>query len=144
VVDDLPPLAQLYRSLTLLEADAYGPSDQLVTPEDRLAQARAAAQALGDILGALLGLAVDTDADSVRAALTIPPSHGGTPGEPAAARGEAEPPTPDSDAATSVAALHRVLLTAAAETAAAYLPTTAGPVQHGAGTASTASGKGHP
>jgi hypothetical protein len=70
VVGDLPALAQLYRSLTLLEAYAYGPTDQLVEPAELLAQARTAAQALGDILGALLGLAVDSDADTVRAVLT--------------------------------------------------------------------------
>ena len=38
VVGELPPLGQLYRSLTLLEAYAYGPTDQLVEPEQLLAQ----------------------------------------------------------------------------------------------------------
>jgi hypothetical protein len=34
VVDELPPLAQLYRGLTLLEAYAYGPTEQVVEPEN--------------------------------------------------------------------------------------------------------------
>jgi hypothetical protein len=44
VVDELPPLAQLYRGLTLLEAYAYGPTDQFVGPDDLLAQARTGAR----------------------------------------------------------------------------------------------------
>jgi hypothetical protein len=130
VVGELPPLGQLYRSLTLLEAYAYGPTDQLVEPEELLAQARTAGQALGDILGALLGLALDADADTVRAVLTSLPHQIGAAGdEPAATTPQpvtADDPVPaDADVTASIHAVHRDLLAAAADTVTAYLPTAA-------------------
>ena len=130
VVSELPPLGQLYRSLTLLEAYAYGPTDQLVESEELLAQARTAGQALGDILGALLGLALDTDADTVRAVLTSLPNQIGAVGdEPAATTPQPvtdHDPTPvDGDVTASIHAVHRDLLAAAADTVTAYLPTAA-------------------
>jgi hypothetical protein len=89
VVGDPPPLGQLYRSLTLLEAYAYGPTDQLVEPEQLLAQARTAGQALG----ALLGLALDTDADTVRAVLTsLPHQIGAADDDPQRERRHPSPP----------------------------------------------------
>jgi hypothetical protein len=126
VVGDLPPLAQLYRSLSLLEAYAYGPTDQLVEPDELLAQASTAAHALGDIFGALLGLAVDTDADTVHAALTRQTNRtGATDGEPAppAPPADADAGTPATDAITYIHALHERVLTAAAQMVTAYLPT---------------------
>jgi len=127
VVGELPPLGQLYRSLTLLEAYAYGPTDQLVEPEQLLAQARTAGQALGDILGALLGLALDTDADTVRAALSsLPHEIGAADDEPAASTPPpvtADDPTlVDADVTASIHAVHRDLLAAAADTVTATCP----------------------
>jgi hypothetical protein len=130
VVGNLPPLAQLYRSLTLLEAHAYGPTDQLVEPGELLAQASTAAHALGQMFGTLLGLALDTDidADTVRAALTRPIDRIDT------IDGELVPPTPPvhtgapaPDAIASVRTLHHQVLTAAAQTVGAYLPTAPAP-----------------
>jgi hypothetical protein len=130
VVGDLPPLAQLYRSLTLLEAYAYGPTDQLVESDELLAQARTAGQALGDILGALYGLALDTDADTVRAVVTSQSSQIGAAGvEPAATTPQpvtAEYATPvDADVTACIQSVHRELVAAAADMVTAYLPTAA-------------------
>ncbi len=129
VVGELPPLGQLYRSLTLLEAYAYGPTDQLVESEELLAQARTAGQALGDILGALLGLALDTDADTVRVVLTSLPDQIGAGDGPAATTPQPvtadEPTLVDADVTASIHAVHRDLLAAAADTVTAYLPTAA-------------------
>jgi len=127
VVGELPPLGQLYRSLTLLDAYAYGPTDQLVELEQLLAQARTAGQALGDILGALLGLALDTDADTVRAALSsLPHEIGAADDEPAASTPPpvtADDPTlVDADVTASIHAVHRDLLAAAADTVTATCP----------------------
>jgi hypothetical protein len=129
VIGDLPPLAQLYRSLTLLEAHAYGPSDQLVEPDELLAQAGIAAHALGQMFGALLGLAVDTDADTVRAVLTrLPTRIAATDGQPAPPADAAA-----TDAIASVHALHQRVLTAATQMVTAYLPSAPhrpGPTRH--------------
>jgi len=79
VVGDLPPLAQLYRSLTMLHAYANGPTNQLVAPADLLAQVGVAARSLGHFLGALLALGFDPDA--VQAQLTrVQELNGGGPG----------------------------------------------------------------
>jgi len=122
VVDELPPLAQLYRSLTLLEGYAYGPTDQIVDPADLHAEASVAARALGTILGALIGLAIDNDADTAHAALTHPPCPAAAGAPPAAAPQPAGPDEEDDPGPVIRAILHD-LVTAAAHTAIAYLPT---------------------
>lgn len=122
VAGDLPPLAQLYRSLTLLEAYAYGRTEQHVEPADLLGQARSAARALGDILGALLGLAVDTDAETVHTVLTEAHNQISASEHPAAA------PQPDTDDKldddASVRVICQELVSAAADMVLANLPTT--------------------
>lgn len=137
-VGDLPPLAQLYRSLTLLEAYAYGPTNQIVEPQEVLAQARTAAGALGDILGALLGLALDTDADTIREVLTSGQTHSDTGREPGAPTPHADADDPASDV-DAVTAIHRELLAAATDMAAAYLPTGRPVTPYGASTPPSAS-----
>jgi hypothetical protein len=121
-VDELEPLAQVYRSATLLEAHAYGPSDQLADPTAVLAEARIAAHALGTLLGALIGLAVDTDADTARTALTDAAGVGATSERDGAA-------TPvrlsrdDEDADIAVIrAIRNGLLAAAADVVTFYRP----------------------
>jgi len=122
VVDELPPLAQLYRSLTLLEAHAYGPTDQIVDTADLHAQATVAARALGTILGALIGLAVDTDADTARAALTHPRCSAAGSANPAAAPQPAGPEE-EADPGPAIGATLHDLMAAAAHTVTRYLPT---------------------
>jgi hypothetical protein len=119
VVDELPPLAQLYRSLTLLEGYAYGATDQIVDPADLHAEATVAACALGAILGALIGLAVDTD--TARAALSRQPCPAGS-ATPAAAPQPAGPDEED-DPGPVIRAIVCHLVSAAAHTVTAYLPT---------------------
>jgi hypothetical protein len=121
VVDELPPLAQLYRSLTLLEAHAYGPTDQIVDPADLHAQAHSAARALGTILGALIGLAVDTDADTAHAALIHPPCPAAGNADSAAAPQPAGPDE-EADPGPAIRAIVHDLVAAAAHTVTAYLP----------------------
>ena len=121
VVDELPPLAQLYRSLTLLEAHAYGPTDQIVDPADLQEQAHLAARTLGSTLGALIGLSVDTDADTARAALTDPSAAGGA---THAAALQPAGPEEEADPGLAIRAILHHLVAAAAHTVTAYLPTT--------------------
>jgi hypothetical protein len=115
------PLAQLYRSLTLLEGYAYGPTDQIVDAADLHAEATVAARALGTILGALIGLAADTDADTARAALSRQPCPAGS-ATPAAAPQPAGPDEED-DPGPVIRAIVCDLVSAAAHTVTAYLPT---------------------
>ena len=122
VVDELPPVAQLYRSLTLLEAYAYGPTDQIVEQTDLQEQAQIAARALGTILGALIGLTVDTDADTAHAALTHPPCPAAGNAKPAAA-GQPAGPDEEAEPGPAIRAIVCDLVTAAAHTVTAYLPT---------------------
>jgi hypothetical protein len=122
LVDELPPLARLYRSLTLLEAHAYGPTDQIVNPADLQEQAHLAARTLGSTLGALIGLTVDTDADTARAALT----HSACPAAGCATHAAApQPAGPEEEADPDLAirAILHDLVAAAAHTVIAYLPT---------------------
>jgi hypothetical protein len=118
VVDELPPLAQVYRSLTLLEAYAYGPTDQIVEPADLHREACTAGRALGTLLGAVIGLAVDTDAGTARIALTYP-SRPTTGTGPAAVSPAVDP---DEAADAMIHTILRNLLGAAAHTVTAYLP----------------------
>jgi hypothetical protein len=70
VVCALPPLAQVYRSLSLLHAYTDGPTDQPIEADELLAEAHTAARALGDILGAIISLAVDPDPATIQAIST--------------------------------------------------------------------------
>ena len=59
VVGDLPPLAQLYRTLALLQAYTFGSSGQHVEPAELAAQARLAVRAIDDLTHTVFGLVYD-------------------------------------------------------------------------------------